>query len=98
MSPFSINKSGIILSFKVKANKNKTEIISIDDDYIYIHVAAVPDKEKANKEIIKFLSELLEIPKNTIEIESGEHCPIKAIRLMELKDLEFIETKIRETL
>lgn len=40
----------------VKPNKNKTEIIKETPSQIILNVKAAPEKGKANKEIIKFLS------------------------------------------
>lgn len=40
----------------VKPNKNKTEIIKETPSQIIINVKAAPEKGKANKEIIKFLT------------------------------------------
>ena len=40
----------------VKPNKNKTEIIKETPSQIILNVKAAPEKGRANKEIIKFLS------------------------------------------
>ena len=40
----------------VKPNKNKTEIIKETPSQIILNVKAAPEKGKANKEIIKFIS------------------------------------------
>lgn len=50
-------------------------------DFLRISVVSVPEKGKANKELIKFLSKELNISKGDIEIVSGETAHIKKILL-----------------
>ena len=49
------------LAVYAKPNSPKTEIIGYDENRkaLRISVAAAPDKDKANKEIMKFFSKLL---------------------------------------
>lgn len=61
---------------------SKTEIAGImDDETIKIRIKAVPEKGKANNELIKFLSKELNIPKENISIISGKTDSIKLIKL-----------------
>ncbi|HLD05000.1 MAG TPA: DUF167 domain-containing protein [Candidatus Nanoarchaeia archaeon] len=56
-----------ILAVRVKPGAKKTEILSKEDIW-EIAVAAPPDKNKANKELIRFLSKHL---KRKVRIKSG---------------------------
>ena len=58
------------LKVLVKPNAKKTELISYDSNKkaLRIAIAAVPDKNKANKELLHFLSKLL---KKKVIIVSG---------------------------
>lgn len=47
---------------------------------IKIRIKAVPEKGKANEELIKFLSKELSIPKDQITIISGKSTQLKLIR------------------
>ena len=49
--------------------------------YLRISVVSVPEKGKANKELIKFLSKELKIPKSLIAVASGETSHLKKIAL-----------------
>jgi len=40
----------------VKPNSSKDEIVKLDDKELIVRIAAPPEKDKANKELIKFLS------------------------------------------
>ena len=48
---------------------------------IKIRIKAIPEKGRANAELIKFLSNELNIPKDKITIISGKSTPLKLIRL-----------------
>ncbi|MCX6735398.1 MAG: DUF167 domain-containing protein [Candidatus Peregrinibacteria bacterium] len=47
---------------------------------IKIRIKAVPEKGKANEELIKFLSKELSIPKDQITIISGKSTQLKLVR------------------
>lgn len=48
---------------------------------IKIRIKAVPEKGRANAELIKFLSSELNFPKDKIDIISGKSTALKLIRL-----------------
>lgn len=56
------------LKIKVRPNSPKTEITGHENHVIRVNVAAPADKDKANRELIKFLSKLL---KKKVRIASG---------------------------
>lgn len=67
-----------------KSAKNEvTEIMNDDsgEPTIKIRIQAIPEKGKANAELIKFLSKELNLPKENIEIISGKNSPLKLIRI-----------------
>ena len=58
------------------------KIINILDDGTWkIRLKAVPEKGKANQELIKYLSKLLGVSKNQISIISGQTDHLKLLRL-----------------
>lgn len=69
---------------KVYPNKNKTKIIKKDgreDIDLHIELKAKADDNKANIELIKFLSKQYNKEKDEIKILSGLKNKIKEIRL-----------------
>jgi uncharacterized protein (TIGR00251 family) len=69
------------LRVRVVPKSSKTEFYEIlDDDTWKIRVKAVPEKGKANAELVKYLSKLLGIPKGKISIISGQSDRTKLIR------------------
>ncbi len=59
---------GNILHIKVKPKARETKITGIDGDKVLVDVAAVPEKNKANQEIVKFFKKLT---KKEVKIKSG---------------------------
>jgi len=72
-----------IIKLIVKPNSAKNFIEGVYSDRIKIRIASPPEKGKANKELVKFISEKLEIPKKDIKIISGEKSHLK---VLEIKD------------
>jgi len=52
----------------VKADSNESRITGIEDNSLKVNISAPAEKDKANKEIIKFFSKLL---KKKVRIISG---------------------------
>lgn len=57
-------------------------------DSIKIKIKAAPVDGEANKEVIRFLSEFLQIPKREIQILHGESSRTKLVEVRVSKDLE----------
>ena len=70
------------LRVKVTPKSPKTEVFAVlDDDTVKIRLRAIPEKWKANMELINFLAKELEIRKNSIELISWATDKIKLIRI-----------------
>lgn len=52
----------------VKPNSNENKIVGIENNAIKVNISAPADKDKANKEVIRFFSKLL---KRKVRIKSG---------------------------
>ncbi len=63
----------------VKPNSDKNLIIGVEQNKIKIKIACPAKEDKANEELIKFLSESIKIPKKNIKIVSGKKSNIKKI-------------------
>ena len=69
---------------KVIPKSSKTELAGVMADGTWkIKIAAVPEKGKANRELIEFLAEKLNVAKSRIHIVSGETSHLKRIRVDE---------------
>jgi len=67
----SQNKSTTYLKIKVAPNAKQTQLVGRQGDFIKIIIAAVPDHNKANFELIRFLSNFFSINKADIQIIRG---------------------------
>jgi len=78
--------AGYILRIRVTPNASKCGISGIfvdsnNQDFLKINLTAVPEKGKANQELIKFLSKILNLSKSNFSIISGETDRYKKILL-----------------
>ncbi|MBI4232377.1 DUF167 domain-containing protein [Candidatus Peregrinibacteria bacterium] len=74
------------LRIKVIPKSPKNEIVEImtdaeGEETIKIRIKAVPEKGKANKELIKFLSKELGLSSSSISIISGKSEQLKLIKV-----------------
>jgi uncharacterized protein len=59
------------INVKVQANAPKSEILGYSNNTWRVKIAAPPDKGKANKELILFLSELIGVKKDNLILLKG---------------------------
>ncbi len=74
------------IRIKVKPGAKQNSIngfIEIDGySYLKISIKQIPEKGKANDEIINFLSSLVKVPKSKIQIVSGQKAQYKIIKIL----------------
>lgn len=77
-----LEKNKGYLRVKVLPCSSKNEITDImDNETVKIRIATPPEKGKANKELIKFLSKELNVPKDEIIIISGKTDQVKLLKI-----------------
>lgn len=78
--------NSIFINLKVKAGAKINKIIGLyhinNKSFLYISINTIPENNKANQEIIKFLSQWLEIGRSNIKIVYGLHSNLKVISVM----------------
>ena len=77
----STSDEGILLRLHIQPRASKSEVAGTHGDCLKIRLKAPPVEGKANSELIKFLSKLLGLPKNNIEIISGHASRRKTVKL-----------------
>lgn len=91
----SDGKQGAALTIRVTPRARKTEIGGVlDDGTVRIRIAQPPVEGKANKALIKFLSEVLDVRKSKIEIVAGEKGLDKIISIVGMPAVD-AELKIK---
>ncbi|MCM1323569.1 MAG: DUF167 domain-containing protein [Acetobacter sp.] len=95
--------NGFILRVRVTPNSSKCAVSGIftdsdGRDYLKINLNAVPEKGKANQELIKFLSKLLKQSKSAFTLISGETDRYKKLSLTttNTKEIEQILQQLEE--
>lgn len=73
----------LYLRVKVVPKSVKTEFIDVmDDDTWKIRLKAVPEKGKANEELIRYLAKLFDVTKKNVTIVSGQTDRVKLVKLL----------------
>ena len=87
----------ILLSVHAKPGAKKEGVCLIDDECIEIAVHAQAQNNKANFALIEYLSDILNLSKNSIQFESGATDRDKQISLTGITSSEIYE-KLKENL
>lgn len=82
---FHDGKKGAAISIRVTPRARKNEIVEVLSDLtVKIRLTAPPVEGKANKELVKFLSEVLGAPKSDIEIVAGQTGRDKIVSILDV--------------
>jgi hypothetical protein len=66
---------------KVKLKASQTKVVKIDETHYQVYVTQPPEKSKANKQIIKLLSDYFNVSLSKINIIAGEKGKEKVVEL-----------------
>lgn len=69
------------LHVQVIPKASRTEIAGWDGKILKVRLNAVPEKGKANKELIEFLAKWLKLPKTSIQLHRGDTSRLKTFHL-----------------
>ncbi len=86
---FTVRDNNVLLRLKIKANASQNKLKEIKDGRLYIEIKSIPDKGKANKELIKFLSKTFKAAKSNIIIDSGTTSKFKTVNIPLTKSIQF---------
>ncbi len=75
----------------------RNEVLRLQDGVWHLKIAAPPLEGKANKELLEFLSDILDISKSRLSIDKGATSQRKLISLQGMT-AEELEERLRETL
>ena len=68
-----------VLVIRLTPNSSKNEFCEITDEFLKVKVNAQPIENKANKELLNFLSDSFDIPKTRFSLISGDKSKLKRI-------------------
>ena len=72
MNCITPHTEGVLLSIRVVPRASKNEVSGVLGDALKIRLQAPPVEGKANKALIDFLADVLQISKKLLEIKGGE--------------------------
>jgi uncharacterized protein len=81
MECYSTKGNFLVLKVKVTPGMRDNRLNGIKNEELLIHIKAQAEKDKANKELVKFLAKALDIGRSDIELVTGEHSHHKVIKL-----------------
>ena len=93
MAFYSKTTEGYLLRVRLAPNSSLVKTNGVMEDakgeaFLKINVISVPEKGKANKELLDFLSKMLDIAKSSIKIISGDTDRYKKLMIETNIDLE----------
>jgi len=77
------------VSVKVQPNAGSNEVVGIVDGVWKFKIAAPPDKGKANKKLVEFLSDALGVRKDCVIILKGETKHTKVLAIEGINQTEY---------
>ncbi len=99
-SPIRLGRGGVILSVSLMPKASSDEVKTVeqtqDGAVLKARVRAIPDKGRANKALIKLLSDWLGIAKSSISIASGSRSRLKSVHFSgdEIEIMQTIEQQL----
>ena len=66
-----MKEKSVRIAVQIHPGAKRNEIVRFEEGIWHLKIAAPPTEGKANKELIEFLSELLDISKSRITIDKG---------------------------
>ncbi|WP_211473701.1 DUF167 domain-containing protein [Collimonas humicola] len=72
---------GVRLALQVTPNAKKSQVIGPLEDVLKLRLQAQPIEGKANEALVRFLAELLDLPRSRINITHGQTSKKKLVEL-----------------
>ncbi|HEY6073131.1 MAG TPA: DUF167 domain-containing protein [Anaerolineales bacterium] len=87
-------KKGAAIAVRVTPRASQNKIMELQSDgTVKVHITAAPVDDAANKELIKFMSEVLGVPKNRLDIVAGASGRDKIIAILDM-DAETVQRRL----
>jgi len=92
-----VKEKPVRIAVQAHPGAKRNEVVRLEDDVWHLKIAAPPTEGKANKELIEFLSEILDVSKSRITLDKGATGHRKLISLEGLTK-EAAEERLRKIL
>ncbi|HQQ62136.1 MAG TPA: DUF167 family protein [Pseudomonadales bacterium] len=86
--PFhKIQDGHLVLQCLVQPKASRDEISGVQDERLKIRITAPPVDGKANAHLLRYLSEVLRVPRSRIELLNGETGKRKTVKIIDMAEL-----------
>ncbi|KAJ2709451.1 hypothetical protein H4R19_004243 [Coemansia spiralis] len=68
-----------MIRLHVKPGARTSSVAGIDDEHVHLRIAAPPREGEANKEAVRVVAALLDIPKSCVWLENGQRSRNKTV-------------------
>ncbi len=82
--------TGLEVVLHVQPRARRNEIAGVHDQALKVKISAPPVDDAANRAVVEFFSDLLDIPKTRITIISGDRSRRKTVRINGLSVPDFL--------
>ena len=84
-----VSRNGTVgLRVRVRPKAHRTQVIGVQQGALLVSLAAPPHEGQANRELLRFLSDLVHVPLSRIELASGASGKAKLVRFHEVDALQ----------
>lgn len=88
MIPLRVGRAGVSFAVRVQPSSRRNAIVGEMGDALKIALTAPPVDGRANDECVEFLADLLDVPRSSVTIASGQNSRNKVIRVAGLSAVE----------
>lgn len=79
---FSTQGNDLLLRCLIQPKASRDEISGVQDERLKIRISAAPVDGKANTHLIRFLADVLDVPRSRIELVNGDTGKRKTLRIL----------------
>ena len=80
----------------IKPSSRRTEVKGVRDERLEVALTAPAKENKANEQLISFLSDSLDVPKSAISVLLGHHARKKTVGIGPVSDPQRVARKLGE--
>jgi uncharacterized protein len=81
LKPLEQSAAGVLVRFRVQPRASRNEIVGLHGDRVRVRLSAPPVDGQANDELIRFLADLLELPRSAVRLVSGQGSRSKTVAI-----------------
>lgn len=87
MAFYTLQDDALVLRCLVQPKASRDEISGVQDERLKIRITAPPVDGKANTHLIRYLADVLDVPRASIALTSGDTGKRKTLRISGLRAL-----------